>query len=149
MTDKEFEELLNLRKIFERKDEKLPLKNEFGIYDIKSIHNNVKFILDIDRRGRIELSKAKVQKRYGKTKRALVRIDIDSPPHTNPDGRVLSRNHIHIYKETENDTGNLPWAYNLDEIKELALKTNPSFMDIFNAFCKYCNIDTTNIQGVI
>lgn len=36
------------------------------------------------------------------------RVDIDSPPHRNPDGTMTSRNHIHIYRETDHDTGNLP-----------------------------------------
>ena len=36
------------------------------------------------------------------------RVDIDSPPHRNPGGTMTSRNHIHIYREKDHDTGNFP-----------------------------------------
>ena len=71
----------------------------------------------MDRRGRIELSKFKLQNRYALTKLPLVRIDIDSPPHMNPDGTKTSRNHIHIYKDGYDEK----FAYTLDsdEFKDL------------------------------
>lgn len=97
----------------------------------------------------IEL-KAKLQSRYVRNRLPLVRIDINSPPHINPDGRKLSRNHIHIFRECDNDTGNLPWAYELNDV----FKTNfdlksLNFMSAFNLICKYCNIEAGDIQGVI
>ena len=96
----------------------------------------------MDRRGRIELSKFKLQNRYALTKLPLVRIDIDSPPHMNPDGTKTSRNHIHIYKEVDNDTGNLPWAYDLENFAQIKFnEDNIIFMDIFTGFCEYCNIN--------
>ena len=48
------------------------------------------------------------------------------------------------------DTGNLPWAYNLDEFYKFDfVDKRIDFMYIFHAFCKYCNINTDNIQGVV
>lgn len=83
-------------------------------------------------------------------KKSLVRIDIDSPPHMNPDGTKISRNHIHIFKETDNDTGNLPWAYDLETFKQIKFdKNNIVFVEVFSEFCKYCNINLNNVQGVI
>lgn len=129
----------------------LPQNNESSVFDLVGNVPTEKFFLDIDRRGKIELSKFKIQTRYATTKFPLVRIDIDSPPHLNPDGTKTSRNHIHIYKDMGTmDTGNLPWAYNLDEFYKFDfVDKRIDFMYIFHAFCKYCNINTDNIQGVV
>lgn len=34
-----------------------------------------------------------------------------------------SRNHIHIYKEMDNDTGNLTWAYDLEGFEQIDFNT--------------------------
>lgn len=150
MTDKEFQYLMSLKKIFKKEAVDLPKNGQYDTYDLESIGAREKFYLDVDRRGKIELSRFKLQNRYAATKLPLVRIDIDSPPHLNPDGTRTSRNHIHIYREVENDTGNLPWAFDLEKFEEIKFdKGKISFMEIFYAFCKYCNIETNNVQGVI
>ena len=106
--------------------------------------------MDVDRRGRIEFSKFKMQNRFAGNKLPLVRIDIDSAPHMNPDGSKTSRNNIHIFKEMENDTGNLPWAYSLEDFEPINFNRDCiNFMEIFSGFCEYCNIIMNNIQGVI
>ena len=64
----------------------LPKNGESQIFDVESESTKDKFYIDVDRRGRIELSRFKLQNRYAMTKLPLVRIDIDSPPHLNPDG---------------------------------------------------------------
>ena len=150
MTDSEFHTLMSLKKVFSKEFIELPKNGAFATYDLKSTESSDIFFLDVDRRGKIELTKFKLQNRYAITKMPLVRIDIDSPPHLNPDGTKTSRNHIHIYKEMENDTGNLPWAYDLSEFEGIIFdRCSYNFMDIFNGFCRYCNIDTNNVQGVI
>lgn len=148
MTNAEFEALMTLTKVFSRLPVKLPVAGISKIYNIESTSSDDKFFLDVDRRGKIELSKYKIQQRYAISKLPLVRIDINSPPHTNPDGSKISRNHIHIYKEVEFDTGNLPWAYELNSISGFS-GMPVDFISIFHGFCGYCNILTDNIQGVI
>ena len=150
MTNSEFKKLMALTKIFVKDNIELPRNGEFETYDLESRESRAKFYLDIDRRGRIELSKFKMQNRYAVTKQPLVRIDIDSPPHRNPDGTLTSRNQIHIFRETDNDTGNLPWAYDLGTV--IPVKPDQDridFMTIFSRFCEYCNICIDNVQGVI
>lgn len=150
MTNSEFHNLIKLKKIFTKDTIELPNNGENDTYDLKSTETRDKFYLDIDRRGRIELSKFKLQNRYATTKLPLIRIDIDSPPHMNPDGTKTTRNHIHIYRETDNDTGNLPWAYSLESFELIQFnKDNINFMEVFSSFCEYCNINIDNIQGVI
>ncbi len=153
MSNSEFEFLMKLNKQFIKKPVKLPDRQEKSLHNLKSITTNDMFLLDIDRRCRLEFSKIKMQERNEATKVPLVRIDIDAPPHMNPDGTKTSRNHIHIYQETENDTGNLPWAYDLSEMKEFLFEEEKIiFVDIFLNFCKYCHIvieEEDKIQGVM
>ena len=150
MTNEEFQKLLHLKKKFLKDSIKLPNNGEECTFDLESQTTNDKFYLDIDRKGKIELSKFKIQNRYALTKLPLIRIDINSPPHINPDGRKTSRNHIHIYKETDNDTGNLPWAYDLESFQDCHFNLQTlNFMQVFLNFCKYCHIEVDNIQGVI
>lgn len=149
MTNEEFQFLIGMKKIFLKSNIQLPENNENSSYELKSETTKDRFYLDIDRRGKIEFSKFKLQNRYLQTKQPLVRIDIDSPPHTNPDGTKTSRNHIHIYQETEFDTGNLPWAYDLSDFLEISLNGDYSFTHVFHKFCKYCSINSENINGVI
>lgn len=150
MTDLEFKELMNLEKIFVDNFINLPNNGNKDTYDLESKSTVDKFFLDVDRRGKIELSKFKLQNRYAVTRLPLVRIDIDSPPHMNPDGTKTSRNHIHVYREVDNDTGNLPWAYDLEDFHDFSFEEgNINFMDIFVSFCKYCNICIDNVQEVI
>lgn len=50
----------------------------------------------------------------------------------------------------DNDTGNLPWAYDLEEFGQINFNKNRiNFMEIFSDFCEYCNIGIDNVQGVI
>lgn len=150
MSDSEFNYLMGLQKEFIDKNYHLPNNGCSNVFDLISRESNEKFFLDVNRKGRIELSKFTLQKRYAPTKLPLVRIDIDSPPHINPDGIILSRNHIHIYRETNNDTGNLPWAYDLETFDSIPFDgNNIQFMSIFSSFCEYCNIIANNIQGVL
>lgn len=150
MSNEEFEILLLLNKQFVKSKVNLPIKGESNTFDIISKKTNDKFYLDIDRSGRIELFKLKIQTRYVLTKLPLVRVDVNSPPHLNPDGTKTSRNHIHVYRETINDTGNLPWAYDLETFGIFSSNINFfDFMQVFYRFCEYCNIETYNIEGVI
>lgn len=55
------------------------------------------FTLDITR-GRIKLTQATFQSR-ARQAIVLLRLDIDGPPHTNPDGIELPCPHLHTYRE--------------------------------------------------
>lgn len=145
MTDSDFKELMDLDKYFIRPESiKIPGEQEQKIYQLKSFTTEDNFIFDYDRRGRFEL-KYKEQLRFGKDVR-LIRLEINAPTHMNPDGSIISRNHIHIYKEGYD----LSWAYELHDIFPDA-KQEISALYLFTAFCEYCKINTSNIilQGVL
>lgn len=150
MTNDEFKALMELKKVFKNESISLPFNGGKKTYDLESTSTRDKFYLDIDRKGRIELSKSKLQERHVQTKTLMVRLDIDSPPHRNPDGSTTSRNHIHIYRETDGDTGNLPWAYDLKDVDAALFQNNTTdFMENFFKFCQFCNIDVNNVRSVI
>lgn len=104
---------------------------------------NNKYAIDIVR-GRQKPSKATYQTRYNKAT-VLIRVDIDGPPHDNPDGEEIPCPHIHIYREGFEDK----WAYPLG--KEMA--TNPEdLIQVLIDFLAYTNISNMheiNIQEVI
>ena len=145
MTDALFNELMSLDKCFTRPGKiKLPGQQERKVYDVKSSTTEDKFLFDYDRRGRFEL-KHKKQLRHGKDV-CIIRLEINAPNHMNPDGNVLSRNHIHIYREGYD----LSWAYELFDIFP-NIPQELSALNLFTIFCDYCKIDSTNIhlQGVL
>jgi hypothetical protein len=62
-----------------------------------SINKRENFLLDVTR-GRINLKKATYQNR-ARTVVILARLDIDGPPHENPDGQEIPCPHLHTYRE--------------------------------------------------
>ncbi|MBC3798462.1 DUF6978 family protein [Acetobacterium tundrae] len=147
MTNETFEHLLSLAKQFDDATIKLPTVGETKILHATSCYSTEKFIVDTDRRGKIELKKIKLQNRHS-TKELLLRVEIDCPPHTNPDYSETSRNHIHIYKEGYD----LRWAYDLETFHDVYFKNIYTFDTVFIDFCKLCNIqleETIEMQSVL
>jgi hypothetical protein len=64
------------------------------------------FVLDVSR-SRIKITKATFQNR---TRQAIVlmRIDLDGPPHRNPDGSEIPCPHLHTYREGYGDKWAIP-----------------------------------------
>lgn len=60
---------------------------------------NNKFTINIDRKG-IKAEKCTYQGRVSQSNQVLMRLDIDpNGRHTNPDGKLICGNHLHIYHE--------------------------------------------------
>lgn len=66
------------------------------------------FLFDIWRSA-ARLSKVRFQTR-ARVVVVLARLDINGPPHTNPDGTKLGGTHLHVYREGYESR----WAYPLD-----------------------------------
>ena len=79
-----------------------PSTGEHKMLDLISEDSRYKFIVDVNRKGYINISKRAYQARYRKDI-VLLRLDVCGPPHANPDGVVLSGNHLHVYKEGYED----------------------------------------------
>lgn len=88
------------------------------------------FMLDVTV-SKIVLNKANYQNRARKNI-VLVRLDLEGPPHRNPDGNEMPCPHIHIYREGYETK----WAYPVDmtlfqHLGDLHL-TLENFMDFCN-----------------
>ncbi len=88
------------------------------------------FLLDVNR-GRIIVSKVTLQNRVRKAI-VLVRLDVDGPPHTNPDGERIECPHLHLYREGYGDR----WAQPLpDGFTDPADRSQ-----MLKEFLDYCNV---------
>jgi hypothetical protein len=96
------------------------------------------FMLDVTR-AQIKLTKATYQNR-ARQAIVLMRLDLDGPPHRNPDGIEIPCPHLHIYHEGYGDKWAMPAP--IDKYP----KTTDLF-STFEAFMKHCNIaDPPKIQ---
>jgi hypothetical protein len=89
------------------------------------------FYLDVTR-GRIKLTRATYQNR-ARQAIILMRLDLDGPPHRNPDGEEIPCPHLHKYREGYGDK----WASPAPA--DLYLNTLDLFAT-FEAFMRQCNI---------
>jgi hypothetical protein len=104
---------------------------------IVSIAGHEPFILDIAPGRRIKLSKLTLQKRY-QSVIVLARLDIDGPPHRNPDDELIPCPHLHLYREGFGDK----WATSMP----LDIFSNPGdHWQIIQEFLTYCNIELSNL----
>lgn len=88
------------------------------------------FHFDVNRRGQIKISKCTYQERV--SVEVLLRLDIDGPDHTNPDGDIVPCPHLHVFKEGYGDK----WAFALPVL----LASKADLGDLLSAFLKYCNV---------
>src|SRR5947209_15909681 len=58
------------------------------------------FVFDVNRKlgKKYKLTKCTYQERYA-TIEILLRLDIEGPPHDNPDGTTVPCPHLHVYRE--------------------------------------------------
>lgn len=111
---------------------------------LASLDDREVFLLDVNR-GRIKLSKCTYQERYRQVE-ILVRLDVDGPPHTNPDvltvplphlvpynGAEIPCPHLHLYVEGFMDRWAVPASL------ELFPNTNDLYITL-DDFFRYCNV---------
>lgn len=96
------------------------------------------FMLDVTR-AQIKITKATFQNR-ARQAIILMRLDLDGPPHRNPDGEEVPCPHLHVYREGYGDR----WAIPAPAARY------PNTLDLFStldAFMIHCNItDPPNIE---
>ena len=89
------------------------------------------FVLDISR-AQIKLTKATYQNR-ARQAIILMRLDLDGPPHRNPDGTEIASPHLHIYRAGYGDK----WA--MAAPADIYTNTLDLF-STFQAFMGHCNV---------
>ena len=98
---------------------------------LTSLDKRENFMLDITR-AQIKLTKATYQNR-ARQAIVLMRLDLDGPPHRNPDDQEILCPHLHIYREGYGDKWAIPAPVDL----------YPNVQDLFStfeAFMRHCNI---------
>ena len=105
---------------------------------LTSLDKRENFMLDITR-AQIKLTKATYRNRARQAIN-LMRLDLDGPPHRNPDDREVPCPHLHIYREGYGDKWAIP----------ALVDRYPNVQDLFStleAFMRHCNIkDVPPIQ---
>jgi hypothetical protein len=95
-------------------------------------------VLDVTR-AQIKLSKATFQNRARQVV-ILMRLDLDGPPHRNPNDEEIPCPHLHVYREGFGDK----WAFRAPA--DVYRDTTDIFAS-FEAFLKHCNVtDPPKIQ---
>jgi uncharacterized protein DUF6978 len=89
------------------------------------------FVLDVTR-ARLKLTKATYQNR-ARQAIILMRLDIDGPPHRNPDDQEIPCPHLHIYREGFGDK----WAISAPVAD---FPDTTKLFPTFEAFMKRCNV---------
>lgn len=100
------------------------------------------YIVNINRK-RCTFKRITYQNRLDKTAIILARLDIDTKPHRNPDGKKIGGTHLHLYQKDFGDK----WAFALDDVEAIQ-KILPTyqpiqlkdgeFIDNFQTFAVFC-----------
>lgn len=134
LTQFEFEMIMDmLKRLKSKKTFAFPAPGDELKLNVESITTNDKFIIDINRKGQIKLKRCTYQTRYQKSI-VLLRIDLDGPPHTNPDLEKIDCPHIHIYKEGYETR----WAYPL---KDVIIADPKDLVEVLIKFLEYNKIN--------
>lgn len=105
---------------------------------VTSLDKREIFMLDVTR-AQVKLTKATFQNRARQVI-ILMRLDIDGPPHRNPDNQEIPCPHLHVYREGFGDK----WAVPVPIDKYANIN---DLFSTFEAFMKHCNItQPPNVQ---
>jgi len=131
-----------LKRLAKRETLMFPSLGQSSQWEVKSDDGRESFLIDVQRKGMIKITKCTFQERYHVVE-ILARPDIDGPPHENPDGEEVPCPHLHIYREGFEDK----WAFPIPE--DRFTDTGELFKSL-REFLVYCNVqDIPPIQGGI
>lgn len=119
------------KRFVDEADWTFPGPGERVALELTSVDKRESFALDVTR-AQIKLTKATYQNRARQVI-ILMRLDLDGPPHRNPDGVELACPHLHMYREGFGDK----WAI------AAPVDRYPDTLDLFStceAFMRHCNI---------
>lgn len=132
LTQEEADSLISMPKVCaDREVRDFPPLNQSLSIPLLSEDGRESFTLDITL-GRINLSKITYQSR-GRQVVVLVRLDIDGPPHRNPDGKEIACPHLHYYREGFGDK----WAEPVPIDKFSTIK---DYWQTLHDFMEYCSV---------
>lgn len=132
LTQREADGLIAMEKhCVEDKEWLFPGPGERLAIPLHSVDKRETFVLDVTR-AQIKLTQATYQNRARQVV-ILMRLDLDGPPHRNPDEQEIPCPHLHTYREGYGDK----WAI----AAPASIYTNPSdLFSTFEAFMTHCNV---------
>jgi hypothetical protein len=132
ITQAEADDLIRMEKRFvDDKDWTFPVAGERIALSLTSLDKRENFTLDLTR-ARIKLTKATYQNRVRQAI-VLMRLDLDGPPHRNPDGMEIECPHLHTYREGFGDKWAVP----------APVDRYTNTLDLFSTcetFLQHCNV---------
>lgn len=132
LTQDEADKLMAMdKRAADEKDWLFPPPGERIAIPLTSMDKRENFMLDVTR-AQIKLTKATYQNR-ARAVVTLMRLDLDGPPHRNPDGEEIPCPHLHIYREGCADKWAIP-----DPVARYP--NTPDLFSTFEAFMQHCNI---------
>jgi len=132
LTQDEADKLMTMEKrAVDEKEWLFPAPGDSIAIPLTSLDKRESFMLDVTR-SQIKLTKATYQNR-ARAAIILMRLDLDGPPHRNPDGVEIPCPHLHVYREGYGDK----WVI----AAPLAIYTNTlDLFSTFETFMEQCNI---------
>jgi len=132
LTQDEADKLMAMEKrAVDEKEWLFPAPGDRVAIPLTSLDKRESFMLDVTR-AQIKLTKATCQNR-ARAAIILLRLDLDGPPHRNPDGVEIPCPHLHVYREGYGDK----WAI------AAPAATYTDTLDLFSTFevfMQQCNI---------
>lgn len=109
LTTSEIQDFLDEPKEFLDERLAMPINNDMASFRARGINTQSDYLIDINRK-RCIITRITFQNRV-ETSVVLLRLDIDTKPHRNPDGEIVGGTHLHIYQENYETA----WAYELED----------------------------------
>ncbi|MGA2595314.1 MAG: hypothetical protein ABSH32_35935 [Bryobacteraceae bacterium] len=132
LTQDEADKLMTMEKrAVDEKEWLFPAPGDRVAIPLTSLDKRESFVLDVTR-AQIKLTKATFQNR-ARVVIILMRLDLDGPPHRNPDDEEIPCPHLHIYREGYGDKWAIP----------APVSRYTDTLDLFStceAFMQQCNI---------
>ena len=139
LTQDEADKLMAMEKrVADQKEWLFPAPGYRIAIPLTSLDKRESFMIDATR-AQIKLTKATYQNR-ARAVIILMRLDLEGPPHRNPDGTEIPCPHLHVYREGYGDK----WAIQAP----LAIYTDTlDLFATFEAFMQQCNVtERPNVQ---
>ena len=103
LTTSEIQDFLDEPKEFLDERLAMPINNEMASFRARGINTQSDYLIDINRK-RCIITRITFQNRV-ETSVVLLRLDIDTKPHRNPDGEIIGGTHLHISRKLRNSMG--------------------------------------------
>jgi hypothetical protein len=135
ITQAEADALIEIEKRFvDDQDWTFPAAGERIALPLTSLDKREHFMLDVTR-AQIKLTKATFQNR-ARQAIILMRLDLDGPPHRNPDGNEIPCPHLHIYREGFGDKWAMP----------APIDRYPDTLDLFSTLARHSSFIAISVD---